>query len=432
MEDDSYFYAQIAYNIGVNRVSSFDGINVTSGYHLLWGWLLGTLSFIVSFFSLDKDIHLYSMFVLYCYIAINLAYYFGKNVFERLILFAIAIFLTMLMETGLLSLLLLVFVNSFVIEKKFNIIGYFATFLIPLARIDAVLFFILPIMHLFVEKESRKIALKLGITVISGVLFHFVLMYVSFAHFFSVSSLIKAQNFSGVLSVIAGNITGYTNRKLAVILLLIGLSSYLAIKNKRYDYLATIGSAFLFLFLHVATNSGIRDWYYMPVYMVILFIVFRYDHISRLFIYGICFLLIFRWGYSSVAYRISDKWGEIAWQNQFVYKLKEIVPPESRLYLIDGSGWMGYFSERTIINGDGLVNSYDYYYLSQLDMLEGYLEDMQIDYIITNLKITGNELINYHGLVVYKDDVELLIDIPDAFDGGNFHNWRLYKLKNLQ
>ena len=45
MGDDSYFYSVIAYNIGVNQFSSFDGINFTNVYHLLWEMLLSVISF---------------------------------------------------------------------------------------------------------------------------------------------------------------------------------------------------------------------------------------------------------------------------------------------------------------------------------------------------------------------------------------------------
>jgi len=429
MEDDAYFYAQIGYNLGVNKISSFDGINITSGYHLLWGWLLGILSFLVSLFSSNKDIHLFFMFVLYCYITLNMSFYFGKNIIERIILFLVTIFLTMLMETGLLSLLLLIVINTFYVKQSNERIGYLAAFLVPLARIDAVVFLSLPLIYLFYKQESRLTATKLSITVLFGMVTQFALMYISFQHFFSVSSLIKAGSAIRILDIIANNITGYTNRKLLFIGFIIFLAYYLSIKNKNKYHILVVSSALLFLLLHIGFNFGIRDWYYMPTFIVVLFILFQYDLKLKSIVYGLCIMLILRWGYSSVTYRINDSWGEIAWQKEFVDQLQEVVPIESRIYLIDGSGFMGYISERTIINGDGLVNSYDYYYLSSQDNLENYLENMQIDYLITNLKNSGDVIVNYHGLVVNKQDVELLIDIPDHIDGGNFHNWRLFKLK---
>lgn len=36
IEDDGFFYAEIARNISALGVSTFDGLHETSGYHLLW------------------------------------------------------------------------------------------------------------------------------------------------------------------------------------------------------------------------------------------------------------------------------------------------------------------------------------------------------------------------------------------------------------
>lgn len=430
MEDDSYFYAQIAYNLGVNGISSFDTINITSGYHLLWGWLLGTVSFCVSIFSLDKNTHLFSMFVVYWYLALNLAYHYGKNIFERIILFSIATFLTMLMETGLLSLLLLAFAHTFFIGKNNSKLGYIAAFLIPLARIDAVIFLFVPIAYLFFIKETREIAFRVSATILSGMLCHFACMYLLFDHFFSVSSLMKSGSDVSIIDIVTSNISGYTSRKLAVIVVLIGLSYILAFINKKIEYLLLISGSLLFLAVHVVFNYGIRDWYYMPVYAVVLYVLFQQNRIARSVVYVLCLMLIARWGYSAVDYRVHDRFGAIVWQKEFVRELQEIVPPESRIYLFDGSGWMGYFSERMVINGDGLVNSYDYYERSQQNKLDDYLDQMQVAYIITNVELYADIIINHHGLVVNAQDVELLIDVPDNIDGGDFHKWRLFRLKH--
>ena len=68
MADDSYFYSQIAYNIGVNKFSSFDGLNLTSGYHILWMLIISLISFMMSFFTDVKETHLIAHKCLFYYI----------------------------------------------------------------------------------------------------------------------------------------------------------------------------------------------------------------------------------------------------------------------------------------------------------------------------------------------------------------------------
>ncbi|UEM06455.1 hypothetical protein JL101_013790 [Skermanella rosea] len=60
VEDDGYFYSRIAYNIGVHHLSSFDGVSVTSGYHLLWGWLLAAISWIAGLVTPSISVHLFA------------------------------------------------------------------------------------------------------------------------------------------------------------------------------------------------------------------------------------------------------------------------------------------------------------------------------------------------------------------------------------
>ena len=58
VEDDGYFYAKIAMNIGASGRSTFDGIHSTSGYHLAWGGILGATSAVLRIFTTNPWIHL--------------------------------------------------------------------------------------------------------------------------------------------------------------------------------------------------------------------------------------------------------------------------------------------------------------------------------------------------------------------------------------
>jgi len=98
VEDDTFFYAQIAYNIGVNGISSFDGINITDGYHLIWCWILSIFTFITKFFTLDKHIHFIVMLSFYHYLLIWLSKIISKNIPQAIIAFFILIVTAYLME----------------------------------------------------------------------------------------------------------------------------------------------------------------------------------------------------------------------------------------------------------------------------------------------------------------------------------------------
>jgi hypothetical protein len=89
----------------------------------------------------------------------------------------------------------------------------------------------------------------------------------------------------------------------------------------------------------------------------------------------------------------------------FVDRIKEHVPPGGRIYQIDGSGFTGYFSERSVVNGDGLTNSYEYVRRMRRGELGTMLDEQGICYIITNSAIRGEYVVNHGGLVVRTGDV---------------------------
>jgi hypothetical protein len=56
------------------------------------------------------------------------------------------------------------------------------------------------------------------------------------------------------------------------------------------------------------------------------------------------------------------------------------TPSDARVYVIDYSGVVGYFSERSVVNGDGLINSWEYLEAVQAGRLEGWLAEHRVDY----------------------------------------------------
>ncbi len=107
LTDDAYFYAQIAYNLADQGISSFDGVHVTDGYHLLWTWLLSGLSWVVGLFTSARDIHLSAMIGLYLFVGAVIGCRFGRSLAMVLLFSLVAVVPKMLMETTLLALLVL-------------------------------------------------------------------------------------------------------------------------------------------------------------------------------------------------------------------------------------------------------------------------------------------------------------------------------------
>ena len=175
IQDDTFYYTQIGYNLGTIHSTTFDGINITSGYHLLWGWFLGFVSMILSLFTLNKDIHLIGMVTAYFVLCFSISFFFGKNNLEKVFLFFSTLLCTVLMETLSLSLFLLILSRQFLKEDNegINSLTIMSLLLIPLIRIDAsVVPFFLSLYYLL---KRKKIFLQTNAFLIVGISLHFFL-----------------------------------------------------------------------------------------------------------------------------------------------------------------------------------------------------------------------------------------------------------------
>jgi len=432
VEDDSYFYAQIAYNWGVHNLCSFDGINVTSGFHLLWGVLLAILAKIVFVFTSNKDTHLLSMFSLYFFFAFYISWEFGKNWIEKLILFFMMNF-SIMMETGLLSLLFLIYFNELFTKEDYDHTAVLSVILIPLTRIDSAAIVILSSLYLLFTGQSRKYLTVMTLLSI-GIAAHFSLMYYLFHHFVTVSSLYKIAN-PDFKHIIISNMSGYMTKRFAVFIVLSCLVLWGACKERKYSFLCVALAAIGYVLLHMFTNQGMKVWYFMPSTFIIAVVIFHLPSLYKRICY-VMFVVIMTYFTAGYVYYHSVRLKDgIEWQRKFIQLVKENVRPGERIFQIDASGWTGYFCERNVINGDGLVNSYEYYDRSMNNGLKGYLKDNNVHYIITNAELSEDYIINYRGLVIRQKDVQIVVDIPHDIDiaksdGAVIDKFRLFKLIN--
>src|SRR6266550_4395999 len=107
LADDAYFYVKIAWNLGMHHASTFDGIHTTDGYHVAWQWMLAAVSFVVARVSADPSVHLGAMMWVYFMMCCAIGIIFGRSRADALLLVSIGLIFKILMETTLLSLVLL-------------------------------------------------------------------------------------------------------------------------------------------------------------------------------------------------------------------------------------------------------------------------------------------------------------------------------------
>ena len=438
VEDDTFFYAQVAYNIGVNGISSFDGINTTDGYHLIWCWLLSALALITNIFTSDKTIHFMVFLSFYHYLVIWLAVMVSKNIPQIIISFIILIVTAYLMEDILLSIVML-FALKKIYDSGYDIYFLLALFIIPLVRIDGIIL-TGTFLFFFYLKDLRKMLISLSVLA-CGVLTQFLTNKLVFGSFFSVSSLVKLSK-RGDMADNFFNLQSIMSFSSILTLSLFAISTavlFFAYKRKQFDrekirYYSVIIIALLFYIFYVyAATPSARQWYLTIIKVISLYILFNnlsYLNIlrKRLFWYIIMVMIMisfFALYISKSKYYSHDN--EYTWQ--FISQVRKKVPEDEKIFQVDASGITGYFTRRTIINGDGLMNSHTYFEHLKNRTLSDYIEQNNINYIITNREPEGNIALGWKDLRIHKDSAHLLIR-PDRELHYDFNRYRLYKFRD--
>lgn len=420
MEDDSWFYSQIAFLWPRVGFPTFDGLHQTSGFHLFWGGLLAGVSWIVSLWTSSKLVLASVLTALHVTILWASARLIARSALHRKTLLVVAMTILSLgafyMETAPLGLLLLVLLHrsrslGHQADRSAAITLTLLAAAAGLCRVDALLILFVWGISAFHQRVSRP--LLLGATL--GLVLHGGAMFLVFGQFYSVSSMLK-------LSAALQASHGFPLPKMGILVRLVVwlFVSTWAFSRARAVGRVTVGallgtSAFTLLHLLV---SDMRSWYFLPGYAVALFVsaapgpgtesvtdglrseVFGprgQMHFLRLALALSLALLAYR----AVRFVGGTRERALAWE--FVAGVRDTVPTGESIYEIDATGFPGFWSERPIINGDGLVNSYDYARRLQRDQLHGYLLEEGTCWLITTSRMMPKDpqrLIDYHGLVV--------------------------------
>jgi hypothetical protein len=454
LADDAYFYVKVAWNLGMHGASTFDGIHLTDGYHLAWQSVLAAVSFLTGRFSTNPSIHLGAMLWVYFMMCWAIGIIFGRSRVDALLLFGVGLIFKVLMETTLLSLVLLalyanVYLSSFDARSdrradRWRRRPWLLTF-IPLIRIDATLIGVLMVLSRLFQPDtlgrgsSSGFKLKAVVADLAwlgaGVVLQLGWRLWFFGEWTSVSMQIKSSP-SSMAQRLQNNLIGLYGSNLvstAIFLFLFALAIWAATRrdtsNRRRD-LAALAAPAAFVIVHLAANNQIAYWYFLPAAYVHVwyFLQFgpppsrRAGSIGRAAIAMLPLLLVAKWAVDS---RIRSQ--QIEWSRQFVHELQRVVPEDEPVFQIDASGWVGWFSRRPVVDGDGLMNDHAYARRLRENRLGGYLKDEGIRYIVQNLYPRDNVLIDLGGLRVPMEAVAVVIPPPANFPEGTAFG--LYRLK---
>jgi hypothetical protein len=455
LTDDAYFYVKIAWNLGGGRGSTFDGLHITDGYHLLWAWILASASALVGWLTVDHWFHLGAMLWIYFMLCWAIALLFGRSWTDRLLLLSMGVVFKAMMETTLLSLVLLACAREYLdpigpagdrpAPRRWNRAVLLA--LMPLVRIDAALIAgILALSGLAGDSphgESdrargsrwKSVAVDL-VAVTAGVALQILVHFLLFGRWTTVSMVLKGFRSVPFLGRLTFNLTGadlQNGLSLGLFALFWGLALATAMQQpprQRSRAFVVLAAPAAFLIFHLVANVYINYWYFAPPAYLHVWYFLRYTPDRRRQLYrvgvgaiaAVSLLFLVKW---AVDTKIRGQQQE--WARAFVEELQQRVPPDERIFQIDASGWIGWFSGRAVINGDGLVNDHAYAERIGTGRLAGYLSQERVRYVVSNMYPVNNRLVQYAGLVVPLDAVEPIVAQPEGYPRGTAFG--LFRLK---
>jgi hypothetical protein len=435
--DDGYFYAQIAWQLGTHGRSSFDGLHATTGYHLPWGFVLGAVSRLTAMFTPDKIAHLFAQSVLVAFVIAATVVRFFRGAMPRLAAAVLLAVSTCFTEMVLVApVLLLAMEGALDHPAGFGARGRDLLLLaaLPFLRVDLVVVS-LTFAAVAGLREPRR-ALRMAAAALGGAALQAAILWAFFDHFVSVSALLKTQSLldpAALADHLRFNTVSSAGlaARLATTLLL-GAAAVAALRQRdARDAALVLAPPAAFFLLHFCC-SYLRDWYQVPFQAGFLFVAARGrpalsapDRVAPP-LFGRAAVAVTALLWSGYPLATNLRFGADQVQAAaFVADLRRHVPEGAAIFQVDGSGFIGYFADRDVVDGDGLVNSYEYARRLSTRALAGYLDEERICYFITDTR-RGATLIDIGGLVVSAADAELVSAVQSrAFTWGEFRLWRL-------
>ena len=475
--DDSFFYLKTAYNFSQGFGSTFDQVNVTNGYHPLWFSVL-----VIYFFLLDlikeitpENLFRYVAFLQY-FISLSIIYlvyrifrsnrsdeYSSRKFFLFIPLFIILVFSRDFgIESQLTCLIFSVYCylksKELFSARKFVFGKSILLSLIFLSRVDY-LFSVIPFIILFdyitSDKDAKIRFLTNSIAVVSiTAVAYFLLNKILFDHYLTVSStsknafpeIIFFQNLTNMITLGPVLIHFLKSVFIMLVLLIFLFSKKNTDKQAGRLNLFLFGScagAFLFIILNFCFNThALREWYVtFPSFSALILFISSTGFSNNYFKLKFALLILIL-----TVYFYQVRLNNFKWDSAYDYalNLKGVTNPEDRIFQIDYSGVVGFFSERKLINGDGLINSFEYREYLKEGRLKDYLKDKRINLYSTHSENGSYDITDSSGYYVdtkYSNkfggydftfpDRDLLYKMPFQYD-HTIHkisgDWYLFKI----
>jgi len=442
--DDSFFYIKTANNLAKGLGSTFDGINLTNGYHPLY-----FICLVILFALPDSVVNappelIYRFVVSFHFLMIVLIYYFlneslkkilkdeyGK--ISKLVVFSLLAALVFIRDFGLESHLACLILSYFIYLKsneiengKNNIIDKSVLYaLLFLTRTDY-LYSVIPAVlaaDVFISDKKFKYILTSGIFLVITAAVYYSANYFSFGNVETVSG--KMLNafphillYENIKTLITDPAKLYNQFARALFLLFsVVLFILFFIKKRKTDdkkskfYLLLLGAgtgSVLFTFYHLFFNSySIREWYMtLPVFIssVMITVLLSNKKITAYITLFLSFIVLIYVFYGS---RINNY--KYVSGYEYSKALERLVKEDECIFQVDYCGVTGFFSDRKVINGDGLINSFEYLQYLSTGKIDDYLEKYDVKYYST-----------YSAKSIYKDSVYIDDNFSDKTNGKEF------------
>ncbi|MFC1668264.1 hypothetical protein ACFL1T_02620 [Chlamydiota bacterium] len=430
-QDDAFYYMNVALNIAQGNGVTFDGINQTNGFHPLWQITLIPLYLIIPIdrllalrFVLIIQLAVYSTTFLLLLVLIAKRYSV-YSIFPTIITFLFSSYINSLIG-GLeapLQLLILTVTIIFLIKYWFNettirkdiLLGLLIGLLI-LSRLDSIVFLFSFLFFLFLQTIFRKISFSYfikhsSIVSISSflVIFPFLLWNkINFGHISTISSYLKSS-FPKILFN-PRIIIQYPQWSIFIVITILFLIIILAgkffqscrnvIREMSSSYQKTVIIFCIYVLIHfffilLFSRWELAGWYFVPYLLIVplglspIIAAIKTTLDSSLlkktvaFLYMIFILLGFSFDIFMQGFSLQHRLGGNGFYEPSYHSAIWVKnnTPKGAIFATTDCGIFGYFSERSVIELDGVANNFEYQEWFLKKGLNNYLNTKKVTYI---------------------------------------------------
>ena len=421
--DDAFFYMKTAYHAGLGHGTTFDGINLTSGYHPLY---LGVLALVSAVVPLEGARGLYAVLCLDTALTVawfavmaRLAGTLAWSGLQRAVLLCCLLPLAFIGDDGMEVNLLLPLAWVFVVLASRDVGGWRAAAvagcvgaLACLSRLDSILFVGAVTLGMLAGRGELRWPLRRFTWVTAAWLIgpsvvalggHALINHLVFGRATTVSSWLKVgwqPDSAGVGGAFALNPQTLATLGCGLIALgsLVRAATAPTAVRLRLSALGLWMLAYLGI-MSTLLRGGMESWYFpLPFSVgVVLGLDLLRDWLDarparfRNGMLGLTVAMCVVLASLEVRYFASRDW-YVRDGLAIAHWIDDNLPADARIYQVDNSGVVGYFSNRVLVNGDGLINSWDYQRQLREGRLQDYLRQHAIGYLVYDEFAEGGAL----------------------------------------